>query len=358
MTVIDSVISLNVATGGGGGITSGGDYANAILEVDGSTVTQNEVLDGGGAGIYVYAADPFTSGLDVTHSVITDNVAAMTAGGLRTSDAVVKIENTTIDGNQSGLACGGLFFRGGSGEVDRSTISRNVATNFAFGTGGGLCLDSATVLITNSTISGNEVAGPSNGEDFSGRGGGISLIAGALTSTPAETLAIVEDSTICDNRAETLGGGISVYRVAGTENVEVELRNTIVAENLEQGAAVLGNCIATAPAVISSADFNMADDVTCTLVGVDDLVVADVMLSPLGDHGGPTQTHGLDEGSPAVDSGDDGLCQDTDQRGTPRPLDGDGDGTSTCDRGAVESGLLLMDGFESGDTGGWSSSVP
>jgi len=180
-----------------------------------------------------------------------------------------------------------------------------------------------------------------------------------MASPPTvDTLVVIEDSTICDNTAENVGGGVSAYRFVGSMAVEVELRNTIVAENLEQGAAVLGNCIAAAPAVISSADFNLADDVTCNFVGVDDLVVADVMLTPLGDHGGPTWTHAPENASPAVDSGDDALCQDVDQRGVPRPLDGDGDGTATCDRGAVESGVLMMDGFETGDISGWSSAVP
>jgi hypothetical protein len=169
---------------------------------------------------------------------------------------------------------------------------------------------------------------------------------------------IVEDSTVCANTTELYGGGISAYRQQGTMMVEVELRNTVVAENLEAGGASLGNCVEEAPAVVTSADFNLADDGTCNLVGTDDLVVADAMLSPLGDHGGPTWTHAPEAGSPAVDSGDDVMCQETDQRGAPRPLDGDGDGAAHCDRGAVEAGVLFMDGFENGDTSRWSTSVP
>ena len=64
---------------------------------------------------------------------------------------------------------------------------------------------------------------------------------------------------------------------------------------------------------------------------------------PLKNNGGPTQTHALVAGSPAIDAGNPGGCLDnsgallqTDQRGFPRNVDGNGDGTARCDIGAVE----------------------
>ena len=59
------------------------------------------------------------------------------------------------------------------------------------------------------------------------------------------------------------------------------------------------------------------------------------MLEPLADNGGPTPTCGLRAGSPAMEAGGDD-CEPTDQRGEPRPRDGDRDGTAWCDLGAVE----------------------
>ncbi|HLU09863.1 MAG TPA: choice-of-anchor Q domain-containing protein, partial [Oceanobacillus sp.] len=41
-------------------------------------------------------------------------------------------------------------------------------------------------------------------------------------------------------------------------------------------------------------------------------------------------------GSVAIDAGDDSICPSTDQRGAARPLDGNGDGTATCDLGSYE----------------------
>jgi hypothetical protein len=65
-------------------------------------------------------------------------------------------------------------------------------------------------------------------------------------------------------------------------------------------------------------------------------------LGPLQNNGGPTQTHALLTGSVAVDAATD--CTDfddnpifTDQRGTARPIDGDGDFGPLCDAGAYEA---------------------
>ena len=167
---------------------------------------------------------------------------------------------------------------------------------------------------------------------------------------------VIENSTITENEASSLGGGIAAHLDSGSGVVVVELRNTVVADNHEQDGIVVGNCIVTAPAFLTSSGFNLADDLTCDLVHGNDLIVADAMLGPLGNNGGPTATHSPLPGSPVIDSGDDTGCPDTDQRGIPRPWDGDDDGFSRCDRGAVEAGFT--DSFESGDTSAWSSAVP
>ena len=68
----------------------------------------------------------------------------------------------------------------------------------------------------------------------------------------------------------------------------------------------------------------------------DQVGVTDPKVGPLTDNGGPTFTQLLLSGSSALDAGDNSSCPVADQRGEPRPQDGDGDGTDTCDIGAVE----------------------
>ena len=52
------------------------------------------------------------------------------------------------------------------------------------------------------------------------------------------------------------------------------------------------------------------------------------MLGPLADNGGPTLTHALLAGSPAIDAADTAVCPATDQRGVARD--------AACDVGAFE----------------------
>jgi hypothetical protein len=80
-----------------------------------------------------------------------------------------------------------------------------------------------------------------------------------------------------------------------------------------------------------SLGFNLTDDTSCGFTEPTDLIVADAMLGPLQDNGGPTETHDLLDGSPAIDAGSlDCPPPDTDQRGVARPQ-----GTA-FDIGAVE----------------------
>jgi hypothetical protein len=69
------------------------------------------------------------------------------------------------------------------------------------------------------------------------------------------------------------------------------------------------------------------------------------MLGPLQDNGGPTLTHLPLPASLVIDTGNSTGCVDntgnpltTDQRGAPRPVDGNGDTIAICDKGATEFG--------------------
>src|SRR5262249_15367155 len=146
---------------------------------------------------------------------------------------------------------GGGISAAGPVSLVRSTVSGNTAS-----TGGGLAADAATLV--NSTISGNT-------------GGGI--VAGGTVE--------LSNATITENR----GGGVT----AGS----VVLRNTIVAGNAPADC-VIGSTTGDA--------YNIDGDGSCGLSGSDQPSVVP-LLGPLADHGGPTFTHALLAGSPAIDMG-------------------------------------------------------
>jgi hypothetical protein len=139
----------------------------------------------------------------------------------------------------------------------------------------------------------------------------------------------MSNSTLWGNGAGSQGGGI--YNSAAFYTL-VTLRDNIIA-NSPSG----GNC---AGQPIIDAGHNLEDTDTCGLDPSNgSLPNTDPLLGPLQDNGGPTFTQALLEDSPAIDSGDNAACPLTDQRGVPRPMDGNGDGEAVCDMGAYEAAI-------------------
>ena len=104
---------------------------------------------------------------------------------------------------------------------------------------------------------------------------------------------------------------------------EIELRNTIVAQNS------FPNCAENSGFLVSLGH-NLSSDVSCPFTEAGDMVGTDPQIGPLADNGGPTQTHRLNLGSPAIDAGDVVGCPAMDQRGVTRPQG------AACDIGAYE----------------------
>jgi hypothetical protein len=146
------------------------------------------------------------------------------------------------------------------------------------------------VNIMNSTISGNS-AGTS--------GGGIYNTSGLFMG----------NSTITGNSA---GSGGGVYNDGGQSIVEVY--NTI----LNAGAS--GENIFNDGGTVTSEGYNLSsDDGGGYLTGPGDQINTNPLLGPLQNNGGPTFTHALLPGSPAIEAGDPNfsLPPSTDQRGCP-----------------------------------------
>jgi len=221
-----------------------------------------------------------------------------------------------------------------------SLISDNVAQDDD-ANGGGI-FSSSPAIMTNVTVSGNTVSALSGGihsqqamtlTNVTVSGNTAASAGGVLHTGMEDTTMTVVNTTISDNRVTGSGHGI----VGGLQAyAPVVLLNTIVAANENE------NCFGSTLNLISQGH-NLEDTDTCGFSADTDLVNADPRLGPLQDNGGPAVhqaqallTHALLGGSPAIDAGSNTGCPTTDQRGVARRVDGDLNGTATCDIGAFE----------------------
>ena len=254
------------------------------------------------------------------------------SGGGIFSAARISLTEVAVFANSSALAYGGGADLG-RGTIKNSTFSLNSGTTMA----GGLYAR-GSLRVINSTFSGN-VAG-------AGGGGGIALVSAfGLT----HTLELI-NSTIANNSAAN-GGGLKVHTEGGgASTATVLVRNSIIANN--QGPNLMADSTGGGPAVIGSRGYNLTDDASATYFDqASDKINTNPLLGVLQDNGGPTSTHALLPGSPAIDAGGRAGYL-SDQRRLRRPYDqalvGNAAGGDGSDIGTVEMvpEILFRDGFE------------
>jgi hypothetical protein len=197
------------------------------------------------------------------------------------------------------------------------------------------------LVITGSTISGNSSSGIVNGgPTIAQRGSAGGLVPPepgdvTLTNVTVSSNGVTDGHGI-DNLGhlaltnvsivENHGGGL--FSLPGSVEADSRAVNAIIGRNAGS------NC--TGEVHVTSLGHNLDSDGTCGLTAASDVSNVDPQLGPLGDNGGPTQTHAVIAGSAAIDAGDGSACPATDQRGVFRPQDGDENGTPACDIGAFE----------------------
>ena len=295
-----------VCGGGLAGCNGGGIFNAGTLILTNTSVSGNRAVDTGG-GIYAVGF------LMLTNSTVSGNYASYDGGGIYIGNGgTLTMANSTVSGNSNSYyADGGA---GVSNEGTTTLINSTVSGNYAWFSGGGGIRNDNIMTLTNSTVSGN----------YARYGGGGIFNAG--------TLALMNTS-VSGNEAPFSGSD----GIFNTPTGYMESINSIIAANgIENCGCGFGSPPPPCDLLFVSSGHNLSDDTTCFAAAGTDLVVADAMLGPLADNGGPTETHDLLPGSPAIDVGDDIACPATDQRGEARPIDGDGDGMAHCDIGSVE----------------------
>ena len=296
-------------------IANNGDTIDATGVSGAITLTIGELLVNksvtiNGAGAEVLAVDGNAAGrvffitfgetVAISGFTIRNGHAGTAGGGIdNENNATLTITNCTISGNVAGL--GGGIFNNGMLTITSTTISGNFSSNggAVYNSGGG------TLTITNSTVSGNSA----------GSGGGIFNIAAFA----------ITNSTFSGNSAQ-LGGGIF-----STETVEIG--NTIL------NAGKSGANIVNSGGTVTSHGYNLSsDDGGGVLTGPGDQINTNPLLGPLQDNGGPTFTHALLPGSPAINTGDPIF--------TPPPFfDQRGPGFNRVVNGRIDKGSFEVQGL-------------
>jgi hypothetical protein len=297
-------------------------------------VLENVEISGGSGGLG-WGLDTGSSGSNVTlrNSVVRDN----TMTGVHVRNSTVILENVLITGN----AGGGIYNYQGNVTVRTSRIVDNHGSQPAVhNTMGG------TMVINSSTIAGNEVTDGGSVLNDSGANMGIngSTISGngsaaAVNNQMGSTLTLT-NSTISGNAGMgvvTLGN-LTLMHATIAENgdtglyanatINLRMHNSLIENNGAQDCTFQLNASIT----LTLEGLNLSDGSCLSIYGghQERPPEGDAFLGPLADNGGPTLTHALLEGSPAIDAAT-GFCPDTDQRGYTRPAG------SACDVGAYES---------------------
>jgi len=381
LTLNDSVISSNSASAGGG---ISAYRSSGTVRLNDSVISGNSASVG--AGIYS------TEGLVILYRTnISQNYSTNRGGGIYASNSTLSLSNSSISGNfsrNSAISRGaGIFSTNSSVALKQSSISGNSAgfTGSGTGIGSGIYANASILTIEDSTISQNTAEGNNGGgiyayagsettiinstisENYADFAGGIVDFAGTvniINSTISGNSAFnnggfitysssitLTNSTISGNSANTLGGFCSIYSI-------IDVSNTIIAGNAAAfGASELNfysvalnesnNLFGESSQTSAEAFYGFSPDPNTIIATSDGNAPTGLsgIIAPLGNNGGPTQTHALVQGSPAIDAGNNVICaaapvNNLDQRGQVRPLG------SICDIGSFE-GTMGANGRQS-----------
>lgn len=268
-TVSNNTISTspkNSVAAGGGTCTYGGNFFASYSTLDGNTATAVQGSTRGG-GTYAQLAGSVAT---IVTSTISHNHSNFGGGGLyfRNYNSLL-ITNSTISGNSAGYAAGMNVQGGGASHVYNSTIAFNTGGHYA-----GVCIGGGTAKFE-STIAANNTTGGSTPSDLA-------------------------------TKCSSVGLGV----LSGSSNLVVSMDSA-----------------PPTPGFLASNQ--------------------DPKLQPLQHNGGPTFTHMLSSGSPALGAGNNTFASPSDQRGGslyPRTT-----GPShSVDIGAVQFDTVFADGYEGG----------
>ncbi len=245
VTIIGGDVSNNKAAAEGGGLWNGA----GTMTIDGTTILMNKAsgvaADNGGGGIYNLNGGT----LIIDNAMVMDNMADGTAGSgggiLNDIGAMATITNTTISGNSSNRAGGGI--ENNAGTITLNTVLLNTnSTMMSPGNGGGLHVTGMGIVnLTNGTVTGNTAGS---------EGGGLWNGAGTMT---------INGTTISGNTASGIaadngGGGIYNFNGGTLMIMNAQIMNNIADGTAGSGGGILNDVGSMLTVIDSDIVGNMA----------------------------------------------------------------------------------------------------
>lgn len=261
----------------------GGVRAFGTFTLRDSIISNNAAARGGGVAIFQGTSTILRSTISNNRATAGDTgLVADGGGGIFSINNTFSLRDSTVQNNTSARDGGGItltpiFFPATPMKIERTLIAGNSAQN----DGGGVYItgkNSGQAVIENSTVSANR---------SSRLGGGISA-----ELLPFDKPLVVRASTIAGNSTPGFNGG----GLALPDGSSAQLTNVVLSNNLG------GNC--SFFKIAANSTHNLSSDNFCGFNSFDNSQNnVSAKLGPLQFNGGPTRTHALLEGSPAIDSG-------------------------------------------------------
>jgi hypothetical protein len=359
VTLTDSALEHCSASGWsvfGGAINSGGALFMTGSSITGTVATANATE----ISATVYGGAAYAKAAYLTNSTIADATITATStsafsgflgGGVFGFYGVV-MDASRVTGVTAHVAGAKIAYAKGAGVASPNTViltGSTVADNTVYGTpgvglsgaytytsaigGGGvyvMTIPRSSIVessITSSTISNNRARCDGACGDYTVGGGG------AIGSWSPKVFTIA-NTTLSGNESAVRGGGLYLRNLASLALVNSTITNNTAPEGsgIADAAAgagypfaiesslIAGNHVtdgATSQEIVTVHDIAGSHDfiASANVALPGDTLGGDPMLGALADNGGPTQTHALLAGSPAIDAGSNTADLDTDQRG-------------------------------------------
>ncbi len=343
LTLSASTVSGNKAETRSKGIGGGGIYNEATLRVEHSTISGNNAAGSGAGGGGLQNTGGTGLSINTAKATLIDTTfssnSATIGGGIRNLFGIVSLELSTVNNNSAGTSGGGIENSGGGMIIGRTKI----LTNTSGFTGGGVS-NFASLDLSHSAVYGNTASLQGGGLYNSGQAA-LSLINTTVTNNTAgiegggiynHRAANITNSTIYNNTSAGRAGS-EIYAcgtkdetknltcIDDSSNVKTNVINSIIGNS--SGAAACGGELT----LITSRGYNIDTGTSCGFSQASDksnISATAFFGGGFADHGGPTFTYAILNGSIAHNSGDNINCPVIDQRSKLRD--------NLCDIGAYE----------------------